>query len=611
MLVWAMSFTPTKETLAEAAALVAKGDFVGAGKLAESLLIGSKGSDAESLHILGLVKAQQGQFEEAVSLLRWSLTIAPRQPQAQCNLGKALARLGRTDEAVLALRAAIKLKPDLPEALFELGVCLQAAGRLEEAESAYRKLLRLKPSDADAKLALGNVLLGANKLDEAATAFQRGMDEPAQAAFTARLQAGLARVRRRQGRQEEALAGLEQAARLDPSLKLIEIERAELLHDLKRFDEALDLYRSLLARDPFNVALHHDYNDLLYRLDRKEDYLKSFDRAPPSPALNFAKATLLMHGRRYEEAAEAFTVLRQKNQGDKHAGVGLATALSRLGRHDQATALFETLVEQHPADANLCGNAAAAAIARGDAARALTLCERGHVLEPDNQVCLALMSPALRLLGDERDEALSGYDSLIRVFDLDPPDGFADMASFNAELDAYLDRLHPHQREHVAQSLRGGSQTIEQVFGAGHDLIDRLEQRIRQAMERYIAEMPADERHPFLSRRRRGFAYSGSWSSRLSTKGFHANHFHPEGWISSCYYVAVPEAVKDENLRQGWLKFGEPDFACPLEQAVRRALQPVPGRLVLFPSYLWHGTIPFRGGAARTTIAFDAVPGQD
>jgi hypothetical protein len=35
----------------------------------------------------------------------------------------------------------------------------------------------------------------------------------------------------------------------------------------------------------------------------------------------------------------------------------------------------------------------------------------------------------------------------------------------------------------------------------------------------------------------------------------------------------------------------------------------VPGRLILFPSYMWHGTVPFRATAARTTIAFDAVPG--
>ncbi|HWC63258.1 MAG TPA: putative 2OG-Fe(II) oxygenase [Rhizomicrobium sp.] len=84
------------------------------------------------------------------------------------------------------------------------------------------------------------------------------------------------------------------------------------------------------------------------------------------------------------------------------------------------------------------------------------------------------------------------------------------------------------------------------------------------------------------------------------------NHIHPEGWISSCYYVAVPEAVKNDETKEGWIKFGEPSVEAGL--GFRRAIQPQPGRLVLFPSYMWHGTIPFHDKAVRTTIAFDAVP---
>ena len=122
---------------------------------------------------------------------------------------------------------------------------------------------------------------------------------------------------------------------------------------------------------------------------------------------------------------------------------------------------------------------------------------------------------ALRLLGDERDEALNGYDRLVGVFDLAPPEGFSGMADFNAELERYLDRLHPDTREHAGQSLRGGTQTPDHVFRAGHDLIDRLERRIDEAVRAYIAALPADARHPFLARRTRGLRYAGSWSSRL------------------------------------------------------------------------------------------------
>jgi hypothetical protein len=66
--------------------------------------------------------------------------------------------------------------------------------------------------------------------------------------------------------------------------------------------------------------------------------------------------------------------------------------------------------------------------------------------------------------------------------------------------------------------------------------------------------------------------------------------------------------VKDETAQQGWIKFGEPSLQVALKTPVRRTIQPTAGRLVLFPSYMWHGTIPFHDAAARTTIAFDVVP---
>jgi hypothetical protein len=138
--------------------------------------------------------------------------------------------------------------------------------------------------------------------------------------------------------------------------------------------------------------------------------------------------------------------------------------------------------------------------------------------------------------------------------------------------------------------------------------VTKLKNRIDEAVARYIAELGDGPDHPLLSRRSKSFRYSGSWSSRLQDSGFHVNHFHPDGWISSCYYVSLPEVVADGTGKQGWIKFGEPALDLVLKHPVRRTIQPRPGRLVLFPSYIWHGTVPFHEKTARTTIAFDIVP---
>jgi uncharacterized protein (TIGR02466 family) len=141
--------------------------------------------------------------------------------------------------------------------------------------------------------------------------------------------------------------------------------------------------------------------------------------------------------------------------------------------------------------------------------------------------------------------------------------------------------------------------------------VDLLKARIAEAVDDYIRQLPVDAAHPFLSRRTAGWRFTDSWSSRLARQGFHTDHVHPHGWVSSAYYVQVPPGVADAAQRRGWIQFGRPDLplpGVPADALVRRMEAPVPGRLVLFPSMLWHGTTPFDDDAVRMTIAFDVVP---
>ena len=112
--------------------------------------------------------------------------------------------------------------------------------------------------------------------------------------------------------------------------------------------------------------------------------------------------------------------------------------------------------------------------------------------------------------------------------------------------------------------------------------------------------------HPWSGRKADKFKLSGCWSVKLKPNGYHVNHLHPEGWISSAFYVSLPEVTKTGDSQEGWIKFGEPRWPVP-HCTVEKVVQPKEGRLVLFPSYMWHGTIPFSQGE-RLTAPFDVVP---
>jgi tetratricopeptide (TPR) repeat protein len=570
-------------------------------------------NEPDALQLLGLVRAEQGQLVEAEALYRRSLSVKPKQPHVQANLGRLLIATGRSADAIAPLRAAVRARADLSDTYFMLAQAQGNVGDLENAERNYRTALRLDPNATAAKAGLGGLLNDLDRPKDGEEILRSALsDTNAPPFLMAAVEHNLGVSLKRQRRYPEALACFDAALARVPDLPLAGYNRANTLVHLGRNEDAVAGYRSYLKRDPDNIAVHHELNALLYRMGRDDEFLVSFEeaarRSPLAAELLRQKGGLLVRAERCEEALECFDRAATL-QGDTPEGLsGSALALATLGRLDDSIAAYERSLALRPNDAVTKVNLATVLLRMDERQRALRITEEVVPKNPFDQGALAVHEVALRATGDARAAWLADYDRHIQVFDLEPPPGFSSVAEFNAALNTHLDGLHTDLREHVDQTLRKGTQTLDSLFDGTNPLIDALQRRIEEAVAAYIRNMKDGDDHPLAGRRGGGFAFPGSWSSRLYDHGFHTNHIHPKGWISSCYYVAVPDAAEDEQAKQGWIKFGEPAFDLPLRDAVQRTVKPVPGRLVLFPSYMWHGTVPFHAPTARTTIAFDAIP---
>jgi tetratricopeptide (TPR) repeat protein len=565
------------------------------------------------LQLLGFVRARAGDLREAERLYRHSLARKPAQPMVQANLGKLLAVTGRPEEAIPLLRAALRANPELFDALVTLGAAQKATGDAENAERHLRAALKLQPASLAVPVELGALLNEMGQPAQAEAVLREALKQPAGDAFLrAAVEHNLAVALKLQRRYDEALPLFDSALARKPDLPSAGYNRANTLAHLKRDDEAADGYRKFLGRHPGHLAAHQELNELLYRQGRDAEFLVSYDEAaaqlPQPEVLLMKKGGFLIRAERFAEAQECFARAAAALPASAEAQNGLALALSGLGQLDQAVAAYERSIALQPDDQTTRVNLAVMLLRAGEAQRALELTQDVVAHKPFDQGALAVHELALRANDDARAVALTDYDKHVRVFDLEPPPGFASMADFNDALNTYLDMLHTDRREHVDQTLRNGTQTMDPLFESDNPLIRALRVRIEEVVAHYIAGLDDGAEHPLAGRRTEGFRFTGSWSSRLYDKGFHTNHMHPRGWISSCYYVEVPDAAKDETAKQGWLKFGEPPFATGLKDPIARMVQPVPGRLVLFPSYMWHGTVRFHAPTARTTIAFDAVP---
>lgn len=109
----------------------------------------------DALHFLGVLSHQRGRSDEAVSLIESALKITPRHPDAHNNLGNVHKECGRLAEAERCYRRALDCGPGHYAALSNLAVVLEAQERLDDAFEAYSRLLELSPSYAHGHYRMG------------------------------------------------------------------------------------------------------------------------------------------------------------------------------------------------------------------------------------------------------------------------------------------------------------------------------------------------------------------------------------------------------------------------------------------------------------------------
>ena len=528
------------------------------------------------------------------------------------NLGNLLKARQKLEEALEHYAEAARLKSDYTDALVQQGEMLMALERWSEAEKPLRKAFAQAPDHVGAVTAWADIQVykkdyaGAERILRAALAKQ-----PGNPFFSNNLGMLLTALMR----YEEALPhllGLVDTMRDRPEVFL---NIANTLVGAGRLGEAVNHYLKAISLNPRSNFAHENVNNVLWQMGRGADVGKSYDFArqalPHDPDIHEMAAEGLMYFTRYDEA-EADLAAAARIRPNTPGQYRLWTAL-RLGqmRPEEAMSLAKAGLQHMPDSLDLLRKLTEAALMAGQPAEAFDAARQMAALDPYDQHAAAYSATALRLMGrDNEAHQIYDYERFVHQVELPAPAGHADLDAYHAALSDALDKLHHAQNEPIHQTLRNGTQTHEGLFGRPG--IDRtvadLGNQVMAAAQRFIAGLPDMPGHPFVGRKGSKMEWSGSWSVRLRGGGFHTDHIHPKGWISGVYYVDMPDCLADEAEKPGWIKFGE--FNRPVGPSLpwEKAVRPHPGLLVLFPSYMWHGTLPTTGDQQRLTVAFDIAP---
>ncbi|HET8535265.1 MAG TPA: putative 2OG-Fe(II) oxygenase [Sphingomicrobium sp.] len=367
---------------------------------------------------------------------------------------------------------------------------------------------------------------------------------------------------------------------------------------------AIDGLDQLLSRSPQWVEGHSLLARLRWAQGERDRFTRSFETAVAAHPQNLLLwrewLIALMHAEQWDEARRVIGKGRAAVGDNAIFAANDAIIAAETGDCETAEALFQPFVDVD--DATVQVRRVRNYLRWGRPADADAIISTWSA-RPEAFMFWPYASIAWRMLDDPRWAWLEGDERFVGVYDiadrLPPLDVLADK----------LRGLHSLDGQPLEQSLRGGTQTEGDIFMHVDPVLVQLREAIRATVAEHVAQLPDPDRaHPLLGPPRQPIGFSGAWSVWLKTGGFHANHVHPMGWISSALYVVLPPDLGKGDA--GFLTLG--DSSSPtlqLEMPPFRTVEPKPARLALFPSYTWHGTRPF-GEGERITVAFDvAIPG--
>lgn len=377
-----------------------------------------------------------------------------------------------------------------------------------------------------------------------------------------------------------------------------------------RLADAETLYERALAIKSSDPDVIHFLGLIAYRTGRYDLALTRLTEATRL-APGYAEAhnnlgILLLEQRKADEAIARFerAVSLKPNYAAAHANCG--NALRESGKVGEAIALYRRAIQLNPNYKEAHYWLALALLSQGNLAAVTDVCDKCLQLDPLCQHALAYRSIAQYGLNRKEDaKRLTDLATMIFRARIRTPSAFDGAESFNEALIADI-RAHPSLIwEPYDRVTRGGSVTRD-LLESPTATITALEQALRLAIDECRESLPPNSSHPFFGTAPDEYRLT-LIASVLKAGGHHPSHIHEGSWLSGVYYASVPNVISDsDKSHAGWLEFGRPDCdvprACELQVS---AVAPKSGKVVMFPSYFFHHTIPYQDSAERIGVAFD------
>ncbi len=534
-----------------------------------------------------------------------SLKVSSNQPVVWSNKANLLRSLGQIEESDRCYEKAAKLMPSFRDAWHNRGALELERDNPSKAIRWFEKAQKVE-SNVATTTSLIEAHLSLEEYGKAAKLLSKTKKKwPGDLSILV----GEVRLFMARGEYAKALSVLESALSSHPNkgfvcyqLGLVYLDQSKITEAAEWLEKALEISPDLIDAHRVLNTLYRENNDPRFLLSYAEAITKLPQHAPLYHNLSAAYLSV----DEVEAAGECLSKAIDEIGRNPYLVHGLGVFWLRSGDLVKARPLLTEALSRLPDNVRFMIDLANLNLREekyGDVERRLDHAQR---VEPYNQEIWAYYSLLWRLTNPDRYAWLNQYDQFIQQHELKFN---GESGEYIARLKSYLLGLHSGTKEPLDQSVRNGTQSLDNLWRHKYPVIEELRSSLNHSIQTYIDSLVVDETHPFLKRIKKSYRVSGCWSVKLNNGGFHANHVHPQGWLSCCTYIALPDSVEESDATQdGWIKFGESSLGLGPRETISRTIKPKEGTCVFFPSFFWHGTNSFTAAEPRLTVPLDVEP---
>ena len=508
---------------------------------------------------------QTGQLEQAEATANMLLNSYPDAFIFYNILGVAQEGLKKFEDAATTYQKALRLDPSIAEVHFNLGSIYGHMGCTEDAIACYRKALSLKPNLDAAWFNLGFALQEQGQYTEAADCYRKAI--AIQPGFF-EAYGNLGVVLQKQGKLEDAVENYLKALQINPD-PLGHFNLGTALRDQGKHEEAAQSYLRALEMNPNYADAHNNLGEIFRDQGNMDAAIKSYQTAltinPDHPGANYNMAEFLYLAKKYSEARPYFERSKFLDYEER--------ALDCIYR-DKNYEEFKQKLD--------------ALVATGKKSTLLSMLSTHYAIN----------------FGVE-----NVYNFCRAPMDFAWHTSIPELAEPNSPLLAELleDITHTALAERKQGRLYYGIQSAGNLLKRPEPSFQKLAELVKGKIREYQARYAGSDCELIKSFPKE-IEFSSSWYLKMNKGGHLTSHIHEEGWISGCVYLKLPTLRKDPTEAAFMYGTDGDDYPRQHDNFPSHIVVQQVGDIVLFPSSLFHRTIPFNSDEERVCVAFDLKP---